>query len=441
MKSTISENDHALLRLPSEGMKIVELRGLGTINLGKFGAFHVLEVLGYPYGQVFECVGDKKVKPIKAMDQEPEDDDLNREELTQAFSENNQNIINMGSKIQKLTSEQIDELKLAGATSAIGQQIIEKIIQGHGGFDKKTIFSQQKYLRRKQQKFLRRFQIEPLGASQLLEYYVSKDIQKVHDLSDETLGLMLNYGNVRPGGKYLVVDDLTGVLIYAMLERMNGQGTIVSVHENEHPNHTSLKYSGLTEDEIDAVVKPISWLQLLEPASERVIWEDRSEEYLALLKTNKRLQYYRKKKRADQTNSTIDIVTKGNFDGFVCLSTLELPTILPHVLPLIGGSRPIVIYSQYKELVLEAQHFLTEDRRVLAPSIFESRVRHYQTIPGRMHPMMTSIGYGGYVLWGTRVFPKDDITAVGRGITKRQKVEKKTEENKIEETPEQDESS
>ena len=31
--------------------------------------------------------------------------------------------------------------------------IIEKMIAGHEGFDKKTIFSQQKYLKRKQQKF------------------------------------------------------------------------------------------------------------------------------------------------------------------------------------------------------------------------------------------------------------------------------------------------
>ena len=101
--------------------------------------------------------------------------------------------------------------------------IIEKMIAGHEGFDKKTIFSQQKYLKRKQQKFLRRFTVDYLGGSELLQYYIEKDLNRVLDLSVETLGLMLTYSNVRPGGKYLIIDETGGVLTYAMMERMNAK--------------------------------------------------------------------------------------------------------------------------------------------------------------------------------------------------------------------------
>lgn len=446
-KSTtiISPNQHALVRLPSEGMKIVELTPGGVISLGKFGSFEVNGVLGYAFGQTFEILENLKVKPIKSMTvvedksvDEVDNEELTKDELTQMFSnssENNQNIINIGSKIQKLTSDDVDKLKQSGASSDIGQRIIEQMIAGHNGFDKKTIFSQQKYLKRKQQKFLRRFTVEYLGSSQLLQYYIEKDPQRVLDMSEESLGLLLNFANVRPGGRYLLIDETGGVVLYAMMERMNGQGLIVSAHDNEHPNHIALRYSDYPDDLQSQMVKSINWLQFLEPENERVEFESLSEDAIAELKTTKRAQYYRREQRAKDTNSVIDMVLNGNFDGLISVSALHMPTLLPEILPTIGGSRPIVIYSQFKESLLDTQHSLSTDKRVLAPSIFETRVRPHQTIPGRMHPVMCMRGFGGYILWGTRVFPKESgITAVGKGIgrSKKAKVEPSSEQ-----TPEQ----
>lgn len=66
----------------------------------------------------------------------------------------------------------------------------------------------------------------------------------------------------------------------------------------------------------------------------------------------------------------------------------------------------------------------TRDKRVLALSIFELRVIPFQTIPGRMHPVMTMRGFGGYVLWGTKVIPNaEGVAAVGRGLLKRKREE------------------
>ncbi|ODV79972.1 adenine-N(1)--methyltransferase [Suhomyces tanzawaensis NRRL Y-17324] len=454
-KTIITANQHALIRLPSEGLKIVELRSGGTISLGKFGSFDVDAILGYAFGQSFEILDRSNVKPVKSLapgledgegaeevaEAEPETEgELSKADLTSFFStnaENNQQIIDIGSKVQSLTNQEIDELKKSGASSNIGQQIIEKIIAGHGGFDKKTIFSQQKYLRRKQQKFLRRFTVEYIGSSQLLQYYIEKDLPRVLDLSEETLGLILNYGNVRPGGKYLLVDETGGVILYAMMERMNGEGTIVLAHENEHPNHIALRYSDYPEELINQMVKPINWLQFLEPENEKIDLEILSQEEIDALKPTKQVQYEKRLKRSQDINSVIDMVQAGNFDGFISVSTLHLPSLLPEVLPAIGGSRPIVLYSQFKELLLETQHSLSNDKRVLAPSIFETRVRPYQTIIGRLHPMMTMRGFGGYVLWGTRVLPQENITAVGRGVSKKKKeesvgVESETEKPKEE---------
>lgn len=38
----------------------------------------------------------------------------------------------------------------------------------------------------------------------------------------DTLAQLLTLGNVRPGGRYVVVDDASGLLISAVLERLSG---------------------------------------------------------------------------------------------------------------------------------------------------------------------------------------------------------------------------
>lgn len=428
-RTTICKGEYVLVKLPSLGTKIVQMIPDGIINLGKFGNFEVNGVIGHPFGTAFEILEDNKVNVIKSLDEDveeeaTEEEELTKDALTQILSnsaENNQNIINIGSKIQKLSNKEIDELKESGANSNIGQLIIQKMVEGHDGFDKKTIFSQQKYLKRKQQKFLRRFTIDYLGSSQMLQYYNDKDPNKLLDMSEETLGSLMNYSNVRPGGRYLLIDDTGGVILYSMLERMNMTGTVVLIHENEHANISALKHSNYDAEEIDKVVKNINWLQIAEPENEKIHFEEYSEERLAEMKPAKRSQYHKRLKRSQDINNSIDYLQEGNFDGLISVTTLEPSSFLPLVIPKIGGSRPMVIYSHFKEVLLDTFHFLSTDKRVLAPSIFETRVRPYQTILGRIHPVMTMRSCGGYLLVGTRVFPQDYVQAVGRGLKKTKK--------------------
>lgn len=436
-RTTIQANQHVLIKLPSEGMKIAFLREDGTISLGKFGSFKVSSIFGHPLGTTFEIGEDQEAVPVKSMihadefaEKEINEEELTKDQLTKYFevsASSNQDIINIGLKIQKLDSKQIDELKKSGASSEIGQNIIEQIIAGHSAFDKKTVFSQQKYLRRKQQKFLRRFQVEYLSSTQLLNYYIDKDIQRVLYMSEESLGMLLSYANVRPGGNYLVLDDTAGVVVYAMLERMQGKGSILLVHENEHANLAALRHTDYSEEYQKTMIKTLSWLQFAEPENEKIEWEELPQSEIDEMKPNKQLQYSRRLKRSTEINDALDMVINGNFDALVSVTTLNISSILPFVIPRVGGSRPVVFYSPYKEVLLETQHQLMADKRVLAPSLCETKVRVYQTIQGRLHPLMTLRGYGGYVLQGTRVFPAGDhIQAIGKGTRKKPKHDQKT---------------
>ncbi|ODV59433.1 tRNA 1-methyladenosine methyltransferase subunit GCD10 [Ascoidea rubescens DSM 1968] len=447
----ISPNQYCFIKLPSSGIKIVQLRPDGVISLGKFGCFEVNSVLNHPYGETFEIIENKQARAIytDAFEAGNDDEDLEEENISEAEisskllstdKENksrldNRDVNDIGSGVQKLTSVEIELLKKDSELSNKGKGIIEKLIESHTNFNKKTVHSQEKYVKRKQQKFLKVFTIEYLSASNLLRFYTSKDFGKIHELSEESLGLMISLADVRPGGRYLVVDECLGLIVYTMMERMNLQGEIVLIHENEHANLISLKYSDYSEEEIKKFVKTINWLQFFEPDNEKIKFPIKSETEISLLTAQKRSNYYRHKRNAEITNSVIDNVKRGQFDGLIMASTLYLPKLLPKIVDKIGGSRAIVCYSNNKELLNETNHVLLNDVRVINSKILETRVRPYQSIPGKLHPLMTIRSGGGYLLWGLRVIPGDKIKATGRGNKKskdiKEKEAEKQEEKKV----------
>lgn len=415
----ISANQHVLIRLPSDNLKIVELKAHSIVSLGKFGAFRVNDIIGYRYGTTFEIVYDGikeefvkgtqtligKVKVLESRSKASSPPIENS-------SESNRGLINLGSDVQEMSMEEIEAMKREAAS---GDAIISKMIESHKSFHQKTVHSQEKYLKRKKQKFAKFFTVEYLDSSGLLHYLIDKgDILRVMDISQESMGMALNLANVSSNGEYLCIDETGGLIVYAMLERMFGgnskstaTGSIVVVHENEHPNLDLLKFSNYPESFIQKHVKTISVLDFFEPPSEETIkdsFHPLSQEEINELKSNRKSAYFRRLKWYNNQLANIKVAHK-IYDGLLVASTLYLPTLIPRLGSRIHGSRPIVCYSQYKEPLLELSHSLYDNLNYLAPTLIETRCRPYQTVRGKLHPLMTMKGGGGYLMWCHRVIP------------------------------------
>ncbi|KAF5101812.1 hypothetical protein D0Z00_000674 [Geotrichum galactomycetum] len=422
----ITEGNYVMIKLPSQNVRLFRMNKNGTINLGKFGTFRVNDILGHPFGYTYEIIGEKQLRVVS--------DQFNKDTVDELEPDENNQELNDDPSAQQLTMEEIEQLKKESADG--GREIIEKVISSHSAFLKKTTFSQEKYIKRKEQKFLKRFTPMPVGTSELIEFYLDKEAHKVLDISEESLGLILSLANIKPGGTYLVVDDMSGLLVAALLERMQGEGTIVVAHESEHANLDCLKYMNLSEEYIEKRVKSINWLDFFEPEQADEFTEQPPEKVRSL-RTHQRRQYYRRKTRYDNFQLIRNIIDNKKFDALLVGTDMFLPTLIPKLLPAVGGSRPIVIYDPRKESLLETSHVLQKDLRVLAPTLMETRVRKYQTLPGRFHPHMTMRGGGGYVLWGTRVFPSENVNAVKITRGKKRKApegEAKTDDVKKQET-------
>lgn len=443
---SIVQDQHVILTLPSGNSKIVELKPDSSVSLGKFGAFQVNDILGWPLGTTFEIYYDNVEEIVENKKKKPKSNELNKvpvgkvrlykevatddkaeeevEEMDSSAaipvelqnvlsSATNQGLINIGNDVQKLTMHDVERFK---QQSASANEIITKMIESHGSFHQKTIYSQEKYLKRKKQKFAKFFTVDYLSSSMLLKFLVEKgDIQRVLDLSEESLGMILNLTNIRSDGTYLCMDETGGLIVYTMLERMFGgkedldaPGKIVVINENEHPNLDLLKFSNYSEKFIEKHVVTLSILDYFRPPTMEEVegrFTPLSKEEVNKLKSGKRSAYSRKLKWYYTQLRVIEMATKQQYDGLVVASTLHLPSLVPRLAERVHGARPIVCFSQFKETLLELAHTLYSDLRYLAPTILETRCRPYQTARGKLHPLMTMRGGGGYLLWCHRVIP------------------------------------
>ncbi|KAI0181221.1 Gcd10p family-domain-containing protein [Hypoxylon sp. FL1284] len=251
--------------------------------------------------------------------------------------------------------------------------------------------------------------------------------------------------------------------------------TLTMIHANQQPNLAFLRdynfdINNPTESPNHPLAKhlmTISWLQLIDPELDNTYSSplpNVSPETLRSWKANRRGTYYRKRRRWAKTRHIVDTTRQGEFSGLVVASTMDPISIMRRVVPLLAGGAPIAIYSQSAEPLTalvdcysvarraawaasppdeaagktpeELEHWPGSDEFPLNPSLVlgaalqSSRVRKWQVLPGRTHPLMTSRGGPeGYVFTAWRVKPAEGkVEARGKARTRKRKVEVITKE-------------
>ncbi|KAK6955749.1 hypothetical protein Daesc_003393 [Daldinia eschscholtzii] len=251
--------------------------------------------------------------------------------------------------------------------------------------------------------------------------------------------------------------------------------TITVIHANQQPNLTFLREYGFdatnpaqpSDHPLASHLMTISWLQLIKPELDPTYTSempDVSPEVLRSWKPNRRGTYHRKRRRWAKIRHVVDTTREGEFSGLVVASTMDPISIMRHAVPLLAGGAPIAIYSQAIEPLtaladcysiarraawvsnppeeavgktpLELEQWAGNEEFPLNPSLVlgaalqTSRVRKWQVLPGRTHPLMTSKGGAeGYVFTAWRVKPAEGkIEARGKARTRKRKLEGSTQE-------------
>ncbi|KAH7040633.1 Gcd10p family-domain-containing protein [Microdochium trichocladiopsis] len=246
--------------------------------------------------------------------------------------------------------------------------------------------------------------------------------------------------------------------------------TLTVIHANSQPNLSFLRYF-----DYDAANPPqahqhplarhlltLTWLQLLDPQADTTYAAElatATPEELRSWKANRRGNYHRKRRRWARLRHIVDTTRQGGFSGLVVASTMDPVSIMRHTVPLLAGGAPVAIYSQSVEPLNALMDCYSIARRaawvqtppaelegksaeelerwqgndefplnptlLLGASLQTSRVRKWQVLPNRTHPLMTSRGGAeGYVFTAFRVKPAEGkVEARGKARSKKRKVD------------------
>ncbi|CZT21630.1 related to translation initiation factor 3 (eIF-3) zeta subunit [Ramularia collo-cygni] len=274
LHSAIRPNTYLLLRLPTEMLKLVEIKLNTIIDVGKLGSFPSNLLIGRPYHHTYELLekrdgeGHMRLRIVppaelnaKAISEEatpaesredleiPDDSGGAKDgyEYDLHIKKNNRLTVDDATR-QTLSHAEIEELK----KSAGGKEVIERILANHTGLEEKTDFSKEKYMLRKSKKYLKRFTVLPMDLGNLIDYVLIKEPPRIMELREEGLGLigawshahftgvdgldtaMEDGGGQKTGyGRWLVVDDTGGLVVAALAERMNLLHAPMQLEEDE----------------------------------------------------------------------------------------------------------------------------------------------------------------------------------------------------------------
>ncbi|KDN36521.1 hypothetical protein RSAG8_10768, partial [Rhizoctonia solani AG-8 WAC10335] len=306
------------------------------IKLGKYGAFRSEQLLGHPFGLSYEIVDKKELKVVlhKVIG------DIEETNAT------NELINDDGKFVQPLTTEEIEALKASGAHVT---EIIKRQIEAHTAYELKNEYSKEKYKKRKEAKYSKGFTVVEPTLFNICEYHFSRDASKIRDLRPHALGQLLNSANVRPGARILVADDVSGLLVAAVLERLGGSGRCLAITDVDGPSAFPIVPHMNFEPEVksSAILRTLNWAAADEEhtplAAARV-----SEELVEEAQTNKEKSKQRKRKAAANVVSDLrEELFSGEFDGLIVASQFEPFSLVEKLSPYVAGSGSIAVYSPY----------------------------------------------------------------------------------------------
>nr|XP_046229582.1 tRNA (adenine(58)-N(1))-methyltransferase non-catalytic subunit TRM6 [Scatophagus argus] len=430
----IKDGDHVVLKR-GDIFKAVQIQLKKKVIFEKQW-FFLDNAVGHLYSTTFEIVSGGILQLQKLKDAESSAD-------AKEAGTDNRNIVDDG-KSQKLTRDDIEALKEQGLK---GQEIIQQLIDNSSTFKDKTEYAQHKYIKKKKKKYENTVTILKPSCRILAMMYHGREPSKICHLRYDSLAQMLTLANIHAGSKVLVFETCAGLLLGACMERMGGYGSVIQMYPGGEPVRAGVESFGfpahfhdmlhgfpichvnaLLAGTLDTTSKDPSAdskqpimaaekqnqpgaeeqgspeTQSMETSSGADSSHDQEKEQKEKRKEaktqEKKVKLEEKRKKLAAAAALLE---PRNADGLVIASRFHPCPVLMGLLKFLSPSRPFVVYSQYKEPLIECYTKLKEHGGAVSLRLTDTWLRRYQVLPNRTHPLLLMSGGGGYLLSGTTV--------------------------------------
>jgi len=389
-----------------------------TLQLGR-DVVSMEGLVGHKYGSAFEMVGSKSKKRIFDLVKTNEVVDFEELFLTGEGGQDNRDLGDTEGS-QKLSREQVEEMRDSGVS---GKVIMEKLIENSETFQSKTKFSQAKFLKKKAKKYHHFIIIRRPTIRLLMDILYSMDPMKIMNLRIDSLSQILNMVNIHSGGRYMVYETgAQGIVVAGLLERLGDNGELIHVYQTGQPQTACLNSMGLQKSTLLKNLN-IQHLRSLEQGRDICEHHNKTEEPAAKKakvdtetssteteangnkngseaqdnsEENKPVRMNLREKSVDAFNS----IKTESLDGLVIICKQHPGNLIKFLAKYIKPARPFVVYSPYKEPLMETYMMLKDDGLAIMVNLSETWLRSHQVLPQRTHPTVLMSGGGGYILSG-----------------------------------------
>jgi len=365
----------------------------------------LVNVIGHPYGSAFKMVPHESKKKLWKVELTNEITDFETLFLgeNEPSGEDNRNIQDNNSSAQGLKRDQIEAMKEGQMD---GEEIVGQLIENSASFHQKTKFSQAKFLKKKAKKYFQYLIIKKPSIRLLMQINYKNDPMKMMNLRIDTLAQILNNANVRSGGKYLVYETgCQGIIVASVLERLGGNaGKLVHIYQTGSPQTQSLSSMNFGDDKTSIIqTMNMYHLRALEQGKDITHMHTNKDENDETKKVaNNGVVPFRQKQR-EQSIKSYELIKDCQMDGLIIACKQHPSNILLSLIKYLSFSRPFVVYSPYKEPLMDAYVAIKDTGKAVMVTLTETWLRNYQVLPGRSHPEVLMSGGGGYLLSGIYV--------------------------------------
>lgn len=262
---------------------------------------------------------------------------------------------------QKLTQEEIENLK---STTQDKDELIKKIVENNSSMEKRTIFSQQKILKKKALKYKYLIYITPPSLFNIIETFFIFECKSINQLRFDSVASMLINSDFQENSSTIIIDESNHILTLAYAQRTQFTSKVMHVFFDRPPSKN-----------------------------------------LNLLNLNSRqkgnIEYMRYSFLMDE-NQIFKKFYQNKFDNLViCMKEDKLiPNYFFELLQFLKFSGNYIIFAKDKEILVSIDKIMTDNKLGIDSKIIETITREYQILELRTHPMMNNKGYSGYIYVG-----------------------------------------